>query len=350
MESIEATGRSAEAVAPPPAPPVPSPAAPVPSPVPPVSPLAALRRHWLVGGVLIVLGALAGVFAGTTRPVTYTAQARLAVGGQELRNFQIPGFALAAQEVASNYARYVGLPQSQHDFRTALGSRSAQVLSVAGSPIATSNIVLIEVTATARDVAIAAADNVATRLMTQANVPNTPSTASYLAQYIATSRKLFALQAQLTAAKRVLARLDAAATAAATPTPTPVPPATAGPAPTASAPAVAPVDPKAAKAAFAAQQVVVDNLQTEISVLSVQQQTLSGQYSTGVTGSSSYTQLVSAQTAVITVISRDRTLEKYGLAGAVLGVLVALVAAVLLEARRRRRAARRAGPAPATPS
>lgn len=314
-----------------------------PAPVaPPVSPLTALRRHWVIGAVLVVLGALVGVFAGTTRPVTYTAQARLAVGGQELRNFQIPGFALAAQEVASNYARYVGLPQSQHDFRTALGARSSQVLSVSGSPIATSNIVLIEVTATGPDVAIAAADNVATRLMTQANVPNTPSTSSYLSQYIATSRKVYALQAQLTAAKRVLARLDTAATAAATPTP--VPSATPG----APAPVTAPsVNAKAAQAAFAAQQVVVDNLQTEISVLSVQQQTLSGQYSSAITGSTSYTQLVSAQTAVLTVDSRDRTVEKYGLAGAVLGVLVALVAAVLLEGRRLRRAARRSPPAPA---
>lgn len=301
---------------------------------PPVSPLAALRRHWVVGGVLIVLGALAGVFAGTTRAVTYTAQARLAVGGQDLRNFQIPGFALAAQEVASNYARYVGLPQSQHDFRTTLGAQSSQVLSVAGSPIATSNIVLIEVTATGRAVAVAAADTVAGSLMTQANVPNTPTTTAYLSHYIATSRKLYALQAQLTTAKRTLDKLAATATAPAT-----APAAT--PSAAVSAPAVArPVAPAAAAAALAAQQVVIDNLQTEIAVLSVQQQTLSGQYSSAVTGSTSYSQLVSAQTAVITVVSRDRTLEKYGLAGAVLGVLVALVVGVLLENRRVRRAVR----------
>ena len=154
----------------------------------PSPPLTALRRFWFIGLLLALVGLAAGYQVGTKRPVTYTAQASLAVGGQQLSSFQIPGFALAVQEIAANYARYVGLPQSQATFRKVLGPDASQVESVSGSPISNSNIILVEVVATDRQVAIDGSNAVAAELTKEANAPNTTNTAGvYLSQYQAIS-------------------------------------------------------------------------------------------------------------------------------------------------------------------
>lgn len=274
-----------------------------------VSPLAALRRHWVLTALLTGLGLLGGLYVGNVRPVMYTAQARLAVGGQGIASFQIPGYALAAQEVAANYARYVGLPQSQATFLTALGADAAKVSTVVGSPIAESNIVLVEVSATDRAVSVRAAAAVAATLLSAANRPATTA-ASYLQQYTAVSATLHARQATLAAAKAQLAVLTAA---------------------------------KARPRVLAAQQDRVNRLTTAVSTLTIEQSTLGGEYTTAVTGATAYTRLEVAQPAVITRTSHRSSIERYGVAGFVGGVLLAMALGVLLERRAARWSAGRPG-------
>ncbi len=284
----------------------------------PVSPLSALRRHWVVTALLTALGLLAGLYVGDAKPVTYTAQARLAVGGQQIASFQVPGYALAAQEVAANYARYVGLPQSQATFRTVLGADASKVAAVVGSPIAESNIVLVEVTATDRAVSVRAADAVAASLLTSANTPTTTA-GFYLRQYTAVSGTLHVQQATLAAAKDRLVVLTAG---------------------------------RARPGTLAAQQTLVNDLTTVVSTLTIRQSTLGGQYTTAVTGASAYTKLEVAQPAVVTLTTHRSSIERYGVAGLVGGVVLAMVLGVLLERRaaRRRSAGHRGGTAAAEPA
>jgi hypothetical protein len=278
----------------------------------PLPPLAALRRFWLIGLLLALVGLAAGYQVGTKRPVTYTAQASLAVGGQQLSSFQIPGFALAVQEIAANYARYVGLPQSQATFRTLLGAEASKVQSVSGSPISDSNIILVEVVATNRQVAIDASNAVAGELMTEANAPNTTNTAAvYLSQYQGISAQLYAAQTGEEAAKLRLARMTRN---------------------------------HATATKLAIQQNNVNKDATTVASLLVQQKTLEDEYTNALTGETTYSQVVSAQTAVITLVSRRATLERYGLAGLVVGAGAGLALAVFfdrLSVRRRRRRLRR---------
>lgn len=265
----------------------------------PISPLTALRRHWFVAGVLIVLGLLAGIVAGSSRPVTFTAQARLVVGGQQIASFQVPGYALAAQQVAANYARYVGLPQSQARFHTVLGADARKVDSVTGSPIAESNVVLIEVMSTSPEVSARAADTVAADLAKQANTPTTEPS-SYLAFYKSISAKLYHVQGQLTVARQRLAVLTVH---------------------------------KAGVAVLQTQQQLVDGLATTLSTLGVEQTTAAAQYSTSITSAATYTRLETAQPAVITLTSKRSTIERYGVGGLALGLVAALACASLLERR-----------------
>src|SRR5918911_4044178 len=105
----------------------------------------AMRRRWPLTLVLVVLGALGGAVAARSQPTTYTAEERLAVGSGGLSAQAVPGFALASQELASNYARFV----TAGPVRSALPAQTARrVLTVTASPVPESNVVRVEATAT----------------------------------------------------------------------------------------------------------------------------------------------------------------------------------------------------------
>ncbi len=275
----------------------------------PLPPLGALRRFWVIGLLLSLLGLAAGYAVATTRPVTYTSQTSLAVGGQELSSFQVAGFALAAEQIASNYARYIGLPQSQTTFKRVLGADVSKVQSVAGSPISNSNIILVEVVATDPAVATKGSDAVAAELMREANAPVVGQTAAvYLRLYRRVSQSVYASEAAIQNTRQGLALLR---------------------------------QKNGAAPAVAAQQNALDALLTKAATLQLQQKTLSVQYQNALTNANTFSQVVVAQPGIITLVSRRATIERYGLAGLVGGAGLGLAVAVALDRASVRRRLRR---------
>ncbi len=275
----------------------------------PLPPLGALRRFWVVGLLLSLLGLAAGYAVATTRPVTYTSQTSLAVGGQDLSSFQVAGFALAAQQIASNYARYIGLPQSQKTFKKVLRADASKVQSVAGSPISNSNIILVEVVATDPLVATRGSDAVAAELMREANAPVVGQAAAvYLSQYQRVSQSVFATQTAIQGSRQGIALLT---------------------------------QHKAAAPVIATQQNALDVLLTKAAALQLRQKTLSAQYQNALTNANTFSRVVVAQPGVITLVSRRATIERYGLAGLVGGAGLGLAVAVALDRASVRRRLRR---------
>jgi len=290
--------------------PVPPPPVDVPEQTPgPLPPLGALRRFWVIGLLLSLLGIAAGYAVATTRPVTYTSQTSLAVGGQDLSSFQVAGFALAAQQIASNYARYIGLPQSQTTFKKVLGANASKVQSVAGSPISNSNIILVEVVATDPTVATRGSDAVAGELMREANAPVVGQAAAvYLSQFTRVAHSVYTTETAIQNSRQALALL-------------------------ALHKAPAPV--------VATQQAALAQLLTKAATLQVQQKTLSAQYQNALTNANTFSRVVVAQPGVITLVSRRATIERYGLAGLVGGAGLGLAVAVALDRASVRRRLRR---------
>lgn len=136
------------------------------------TPLAALRRHKLIAVLLVVLGAAAGVGYALQAPPVHTAEVRLAVAGESLTAQAVPGFALASQELAANYARYVNNAEAQTSLDADLGVELGSVDEVTASPIPESNVIRIEVTARGEDTAVRAASQIAESLMTRVNAPD----------------------------------------------------------------------------------------------------------------------------------------------------------------------------------
>ena len=116
-------------------------------------PLRAVVRFWPMSFALAFVGLVAGIGVGAGKPPIYTAETRLAIGAQGLSSYAIPGFALAAQELAADYARYVSLAQDGSALTAALGSRSAEIVGLSASPVPNSSVVSVE--AQSRDSALA---------------------------------------------------------------------------------------------------------------------------------------------------------------------------------------------------
>jgi hypothetical protein len=134
-----------------------------------VTPLASLRRHVVLSVVLVLLfmgAALAWVVSQTR---TYTAEARLAVAGTSLSAQAVPGFALASQELASDYARYVNNSEEQSALEKNLGVPDGSVEDVVASSIPESNVIRIEVSSASEQTAVDAADRIAQSLIDQVN-------------------------------------------------------------------------------------------------------------------------------------------------------------------------------------
>ena len=147
-------------------------------------PLAVMWSRWLLSLALAVVGAVAGVAASTQHETMTTAEARLAVGSNSLKAFQVAGFATASEALAANYARFVaGSSTTTSALSGALGSRVVDVARVNASPIPDSNVIRIEVEAASPTVAVTAADAVAQDLVSQVNETAVPSSTVLLADY-----------------------------------------------------------------------------------------------------------------------------------------------------------------------
>ncbi|MFT3944486.1 MAG: hypothetical protein QM705_11805 [Ancrocorticia sp.] len=102
-----------------------------------IGPLTAWRRHWVAGTIAALVGAMLGVAASFALPVSYTAEARVAVGSGDLTSGAVAGFPLAASGLASNYARYV-------NDRGVAQINVPEGVTLSGSQIPESNVVRIE--------------------------------------------------------------------------------------------------------------------------------------------------------------------------------------------------------------
>jgi capsular polysaccharide biosynthesis protein len=136
--------------------------------------LVSTGKRWVVLAVaLAASSAIGGAYLGAQAPVEYTSEARLAVGSTSLRSLSVPGYVQATEQLASTYARYVNTNASELDtLADGLGVEPGSLVSVQSSPIAESNIVRIQVVATSPAAGSAAADALATRLVSAVNAPD----------------------------------------------------------------------------------------------------------------------------------------------------------------------------------
>lgn len=284
-----------------------------------LSPLRSAARHWFVTLLLAAIGLGAGVAYGYTRTDITTAESRVGVGNGGLAAYQVAGFASASVQLASNYSRYVGLAQFLPVLRQGLGAGADHLTSVTASPVPSSNVIRIEVSADQAGVARPAADIVATSLIDQVKAAAGPDTAaSVLAQFTVLARQVAQQEAVQARAETAYAKARNAP----------------GASPSGNA-ATDPVAPAAVKAADAAAAAVVA-AKTNASTLSLQRDALKTRYTDLQTAPTSQSLLRRVQSSVVTGTTRRSAVERYGLAGLVAGLIVALA---LNTARDRRRAA-----------
>jgi hypothetical protein len=274
------------------------------------SPLRAFARWWPLS-VIIVAGCLAiGVDAGHKAAPTYTAETRLAVGGQNLAAQAVPGFALASQQLASDYARYVSLPQDEPALRTALGTRYNEITGLSASPVPTSNIISVEATSADPSVAVAAASAAGGVLQKAVNsVSVATTTTSLLQKYADLSSQVAAASQALATAQRALAGLPKTASSA--------------------------------QDVYATQLVI--NASSKLSILQLQQVTIGDQYSQQSVSTTPASNIVFIQPSVVISDTKKSNEERYGLAGFAVGVILALMLATMLDRVRTRRRNRRRG-------
>lgn len=125
----------------------------------PRSPLRSLAAHPIVTIVLTVLGIVAGVLAARAMPVSYTAESRLAVVSATNNAYSIPGYPLAARELAADYSRWV------QNNATSGAWAPPGTTSVSASPIPDSAVIRVEVQARSQQEATRGAEKVAATLV-----------------------------------------------------------------------------------------------------------------------------------------------------------------------------------------
>jgi hypothetical protein len=201
--------------------------------------------------------------------------------------------------MASNYARYVDNAEEQGALESKLGVRPGTVVTVSASPIPNSNVIRIEVTGQDREVVTAAVATVARSLIQKVQ----DSVGASAASAAATLQQFTDLSKQVSAQQLAF---DSATTALRT----------AGP----SAPNLTELQQAASAAA------------TQLSILKVQQDALAQKYRSEVSsGTANAITLTVVEDAVVTGDDRVARFQQFGLAGAVVGALVALLLAVARE-------------------
>ncbi len=260
----------------------------------------------MVAALLTLLGLVAGLAFASTRPEITTAETRLIVGSQDLKDYQVPGYAYAANQLAGTYAHFVGLPQARTALNASLGGRAGEVVSMTGSPVPETGLVSVQVQATTRQTALAAAGLAANQLKAQANAPTrTNATAdNYFAAYNKVSAQLAQLQTAQDADRLALTRAETLRSQA----------------------------PRAPGLRSAIQ-----NRAVQVSAVQLQQATLRSQYTEAITNQPLAAGLKDVQGATVLGNNRNSTYGRYGLGGLVAGFLLAVVAAVALDRRTGRR-------------
>jgi predicted GIY-YIG superfamily endonuclease len=251
-------------------------------------PLAAMRSHWVVVLVLAVIGALGGMAVATQHAKQTTAEARLAVGSQDLQAYQVAGFAAASHELAADYARFVAdSPTTQTVVSRSLDGARGRVLSLSASPIPDSSVVRIEATATTATAAERAAGAIADNLVRRTASHADQDLKALVARHKAVSLRVANQQARVEEAEAAEAptRILAAA-------------------------------------------------QAKLATLRMEQTAVSVDYQKTVSSAAPQSSLRLIQPATVSGDDRKRTLELYTLAGLAVGLALGLVVATVLARRR----------------
>lgn len=281
----------------------------------PLTPLRALASRWWIALVLVVLGAAAGVGAAYATPTDYTAEARVAVGSQSLDARVVAGYTQASQQLAADVSRYVNDLQAQQTLSTVLGDRARDISMVAASPIPSSSVVRVEVTASDRATAVDGAQAMAQNLTDTVNATTAGSGSdALLQQYTDLSNKTSVAQQAVADAKANLDSLTGA---------------------------------RASQDELAAARAGVEQATSALDVLQVQQQAIGQRYRNSISSTPAASGLRIVVPGQIEYTSLSGDVQRNGLAGGVLGLLLALGIAVLLD---RRRAGRHESAAAATPA
>lgn len=279
------------------------------------TPLQATARRWPLAVALVVLGTAAGAGVASAVPTTYTAEARMAVGGTDIKAQAVPGFALASSEIAANYARFVAVGPIR---QTLSPAEQTRLKTVTASPLPDSNVIRIEATASDETTAVTAASAASTALkaqVAQAVSGETPQAAlaafSQIAQQVATAQQQQGvLEARVSSLR-------------------------------ASLPEDATTSPALSRATTQ-----LASLSAQVQTLQTQQNALGVKYQNLVNAPASQSQIDIVLPAAPSFDDYRSKLQRYGLAGLVLGLLAAIVLATLLE---RRAVSRRRRPTAAEP-
>ena len=160
-------------------------------------PLTAWRRHWILGVAAALLGAAIGVGTAFAVPVTYTAEARVAVGSGDLTSGAIAGFPVAASQLASNYARYV-------NDRGVAATDLPENVTLSASQIPESNVIRIEVESADPEAARSSANKAAELLIEAVNGTGKTSSPEVAAEFEKAAKDDAAAQTALSAAQHDL--------------------------------------------------------------------------------------------------------------------------------------------------
>ncbi len=256
------------------------------------NPFHALRRHWVSGTLITLLFAAIGVACAFVVPVTYTAEARVAVGSGDLTSGAIAGFPLAASQLASNYARYV-------NNAGVAGTDVPEGVELSASQIPDSNVIRIEATSTDPAAAAAAANTAATSLIDAVNADGDPRAAAVFDEFAKASEADAKAQTELAAAQQVLDRLLA--------------------------------KDQSTNAAIKSARAAVTDAAAKADQTSLTAGALRQKYTNLVANTSTAAKLQLVRTAEATSSNRTSWIERLGLLGLVVGLAVSLVVAVRRE-------------------
>jgi hypothetical protein len=275
----------------------------------------AARAHWFLTLLPVVLLAVAGVIAGHTKKPTYSATATINVGKSDINTQATPGYLVAAEALASSYSRLV---QSQHISVPAakrVNETPAQVgAQLTAVPISSEPTFTItaEGTSAARATALVNAAISALRAFAARTATQGGGTAQLLASYRKAQTNAFALQVKLRRLEAHAAPLDTSTVTVTTPTTDTV-----------------------SQARITAAKVAAQTA-------GLQAEALSGQYLNLAQGGVAPTLDVLIAPTGETTTNRTTNMEKFGIVGAVGGLVIGLAFAALagaVEVRRARRAA-----------
>lgn len=262
-------------------------------------PLTAWRRHWVLGVVAALLGAALGVGAAFVLPVTYTAEARVAVGSGDLTSGAIAGFPVAASQLASNYARYV-------NNRGVAGTDVPEGVTLSASQIPESNVIRVEAESADPEAAREAANSAAQQLIDAVNDSGRTSADEVAAEFAKAADEDAAAQTALNAAQHDLDELLG--------------------------------KDNPSKSAVKDARDAVTEAAAKAAATGMRSAALKQRYTNLVAGSSTAANLLLVRTAEELDSNRTSMLARLGLAGLAAGAALGLVLSVVIERRRARSA------------